>query len=1316
MAATTALRCLPVTSKSNAVALSVPSNQCANSVRGSFFGSSASLRHASVAISSRRHSAVSVKAAVQTEVSVSKVKSQYEIQALTNWLLNKEQAGVIDNELAVVLSSISLACRQIGSLVTRAGISNLTGVQGAVNVQGEDQKKLDVISNEVFSYCLRASGRTGIIASEEEDTPVAVEENYSGNYIVVFDPLDGSSNIDAAVSTGSIFGIYKGSEGCFTDLGDSPTLDDIEKTCIVNVCQPGSALVAAGYCMYSSSTIMVLSVGEGTYGFTLDPTFGKFVMTHDKVQIPKSGKIYSFNEGNYAMWSEGLKKYMDSLKMRARAARVTDGAQGHDFLLAFGQVTAEAEAASGGGVRFTFGAHIDGSSNAKQAPNAIGGHGGRSSKVRSASVLPALAPACELAPSFTSLERAAGREALPALEGAEWRRARRTAPSSLPPPPPSPSPPPAPAAQAPGNGPEGVPHIRFLQKCTQRRAVREAFSYLEEIPEPCLGIFTQVVATCAAAGSVEGANRAFRAAKAAGLQPDCQLYTALMGAYCKGGRLDEAFKVFHEMEAAGVAANRFTFGTLIDGCSKSKQVAKAFGVYGIMMSRKVAPDRHIFHALIEACGKSNSLDRAFDVLQDMKAEKVAPDDYTTTLLLTACNTCGQVERAMGVYRVMRKKGFAKSPAPFTAAINACSTTGSLEAACKIYRDMLKDKVKPDEMVYCALMKVATAAGNVEKAFALLPEMRLRGLTPSIMAYDSLLNTCCKMGLPERAVEVYRTLTAERCKPGVSTFNALLQTLCDAGQLDEALGLLDAMGREGVLLNARSYIVLLGSCAKAKRVDVGVRLFHDAELEGHANNLTVCSAMLDLCFEQIRRGGYPPSYVMAIDNIALNTALLSPRQQWASYSLHIYEQTVAAGVVPTRALLSKLLGCLRCTPTQFGSTAWRGANASASASASRGEGEGGATGAEFQLSSFGKGYQAAAAAAAAARGSDGEEWDLPGKVDRLYDQRCIALYEHAAAMGVVPQVSVGPLPAVINLTGLPTHAAEVCLLAFLKGLVRRKSFRRDVRDQQQARCRPVTLLFESEEVSARCPRDGEEGSKQRTVRLALRTGQVVAALLRHLEVPFSGFESSGSLQIAGTALQKWRRQAGGEYPVLEEESASEDEEEQHAHHSRARRLPPGIARAHSHSRSERLFPPRLGRGIALQQRAIRGRSERLAQQGAAAAPSWEPPPAEARSNGSRRSHTESLPAPSIPPVLSASSPSSVQLRPAFSPLSSATPAPPPLLPRLPPFAPPAPGAASLALPFRYGSSCPLPDYSVEVEALLAIADGRYKTQQQAQAGS
>ncbi|KAF7146158.1 hypothetical protein RHSIM_Rhsim04G0164800 [Rhododendron simsii] len=243
-----------------------------------------------------------------------KKRSRFEIQTLTGWLLKQEQQGVIDAELTIVLSSISMACKQIGSLVQRASISNLTGVQGAVNVQGEDQKKLDVVSNEVFSNCLRSSGRTGIIASEEEDVPVAVEESYSGNYIVVFDPLDGSSNIDAAVSTGSIFGIYSPNDECLADVGDDATLDDVKERCIVNVCQPGSNLLAAGYCMYSSSVIFVLSIGKGVFAFTLDPMYGEFVLTQENIQIPKSGKIYSFNEGNYQLWDDKLKKYMDDLK------------------------------------------------------------------------------------------------------------------------------------------------------------------------------------------------------------------------------------------------------------------------------------------------------------------------------------------------------------------------------------------------------------------------------------------------------------------------------------------------------------------------------------------------------------------------------------------------------------------------------------------------------------------------------------------------------------------------------------------------------------------------------------------------------------------------------------------------------------------------------------------------------------------------------------------------------------------------------------------------------------------------------------------
>ncbi|PON98702.1 Fructose-1,6-bisphosphatase [Trema orientale] len=284
-------------------------------------------------------------------------KDYYRIENLTTWLLKQEQNGNIDTELTIVLSSISLACKQIASLLQRSSITNLTGAQGTINVQGEDQKKLDVISNELFCSCLRSSGRTGIIASEEEDVPVAVEETYSGNYIVVFDPIDGSANIDTALTTGSIFGIYGPDKQCLIDLDDDSTfskpfelkqrgkphvlylavttvrgliyrkrtfkflsgpevelLDEAKERCVISVCQPGSNLLAAGYCLYSSSVVFTLSLGKGVFAFTLDPTYGEFVLTHENIQIPKTGKIYSFNEGNYDLWDDKLKNYLDHLR------------------------------------------------------------------------------------------------------------------------------------------------------------------------------------------------------------------------------------------------------------------------------------------------------------------------------------------------------------------------------------------------------------------------------------------------------------------------------------------------------------------------------------------------------------------------------------------------------------------------------------------------------------------------------------------------------------------------------------------------------------------------------------------------------------------------------------------------------------------------------------------------------------------------------------------------------------------------------------------------------------------------------------------
>ncbi|KZV18536.1 fructose-1,6-bisphosphatase, chloroplastic-like [Dorcoceras hygrometricum] len=269
--------------------------------------------------------AVEIESSASSSLTAPMRNSGYEIENLTTWLLKQDQAGHIDAELAVVLSSISLACKKIASLLQRSNIVNLTGAQGTMNIQGEDQKKLDVIANELFCDSLRSSGRTGIIASEEEDVPVAVEETYSGNYIVVFDPIDGSANIDTSLTTGSIFGIYAPENRSLFDIDDDSTLAQEQKKCVISVCQPGSKLLAAGYCLYSSSVVFTLSIGRGVLAFTLDPTYGEFVLTHEDIRIPSEGKIYSFNEGNYDLFDIKLQKYLDDLRKPGSNGRPYSG-------------------------------------------------------------------------------------------------------------------------------------------------------------------------------------------------------------------------------------------------------------------------------------------------------------------------------------------------------------------------------------------------------------------------------------------------------------------------------------------------------------------------------------------------------------------------------------------------------------------------------------------------------------------------------------------------------------------------------------------------------------------------------------------------------------------------------------------------------------------------------------------------------------------------------------------------------------------------------------------------------------------------------
>lgn len=217
---------------------------------------------------------------------------------LTRFVLaEQKKVPSATGELTQLLNSIQTAVKAISSAVRKAGIANLYGIAGTTNVQGEEVKKLDVLSNELFVNMLKSSFTTCVLVSEEDEQAIVVENEKQGKYIVCFDPLDGSSNIDCLASIGSIFAIYK-------------KADSKKPASVEDALRPGREVVAAGYCLYGSATMMVLSIGQGVNGFMLDPAIGEFVLTEKNMRVPAKGKIFSINEGYMYLWDEAIKEYV----------------------------------------------------------------------------------------------------------------------------------------------------------------------------------------------------------------------------------------------------------------------------------------------------------------------------------------------------------------------------------------------------------------------------------------------------------------------------------------------------------------------------------------------------------------------------------------------------------------------------------------------------------------------------------------------------------------------------------------------------------------------------------------------------------------------------------------------------------------------------------------------------------------------------------------------------------------------------------------------------------------------------------------------
>jgi fructose-1,6-bisphosphatase I len=202
-----------------------------------------------------------------------------------------------DHELVILLNAIGTSCKLIASAVKRAGVAQLYGLAGEVNSTGDDQKKLDVMSDDMMINALVNSGVCSVLVSEEKEDPIIVPKEKAGKFCVAFDPLDGSSNIDCNVSVGTIFSVFEKKEG------SEGTVDDLLRS--------GAECLCAGYCVYSSAVELVFTFqGGGVHGFCLDPTIGEFVHTRVNMQFPKDGgkTIFACNEGNSNYWDEPIKK------------------------------------------------------------------------------------------------------------------------------------------------------------------------------------------------------------------------------------------------------------------------------------------------------------------------------------------------------------------------------------------------------------------------------------------------------------------------------------------------------------------------------------------------------------------------------------------------------------------------------------------------------------------------------------------------------------------------------------------------------------------------------------------------------------------------------------------------------------------------------------------------------------------------------------------------------------------------------------------------------------------------------------------------
>jgi len=232
------------------------------------------------------------------------------LMTLERHILNQERSyPQATGDFTLLLYDITLAAKIISREVNKAGLIEILGSTGKRNIHGEIVQKLDEYANAVVYESMHHTGRLCIMGSEEIDEPIMIPEEYpTGKYVLAYDPLDGSSNIDVNVSIGSIFSIYR-------------KISKDKRGAVSDLLQKGCEQVGAAYVIYGPSTMLIYTTGNGVHGFTLDPSVGEFLLSHEKIRIPEQGNIYSVNEGNYEYWDRGMQRFVNYLKSKENHRR-----------------------------------------------------------------------------------------------------------------------------------------------------------------------------------------------------------------------------------------------------------------------------------------------------------------------------------------------------------------------------------------------------------------------------------------------------------------------------------------------------------------------------------------------------------------------------------------------------------------------------------------------------------------------------------------------------------------------------------------------------------------------------------------------------------------------------------------------------------------------------------------------------------------------------------------------------------------------------------------------------------------------------------